>query len=757
MGTELTAPTPPTDREEVLSGGPASPAHARPAPPLPRGDRNENPPGISFLALLREDLRTHGDNPFEQGFWAVAVHRFGNWRMGVRWKIFRAPLSLLFHVLYKVVQWVCGISMPYTGKLGRRVRLWHHGGMVLGARSIGDDVHIRQNTTFGAARRGETPRPVIEDRVDVGCGACILGGVRVGHDSVIGANAVVIEDVPPYSLAVGVPARVVKRLRSPVESANGAKPAAAAGLQAAKNGRQGLAAAPECGPAEAAAALPADTATKKVVVRGAAWILFGYAVMLVLRFGSNLVLTWFLAPRILGVMALVNLLIVGLHMFSDLGIRQCVIQSPRGDDPAFLRTAWTLQVLRGLLLWFCSALIAWPLASFYGEPALLWLVPTVGATAFLGGLDSTAMFTLSRRLQRGRLVFIDVGSYVVSQGVVLAWVWWIAPHGGPAGGDDPALRTSQLMALAVGSVLSGIFETVVSYIVMPGFRHRFCLEREARSQLLHFGGWVFVSTACMFLAAQADRLVVGRISLDVLGVYHVAATLASIPTLLMATLGSQLVFPLYSRALHAGRDPGSVFPRVHALFAGFAALLATGLAGAGPTLVHCLYRQRYDDAGMYMQLLTVSAWFTMLQGTRELILLSTGRTRALAIGHALRLLSLPPLLLAGYAWGGLPGMILGFAGAEFLRYALNVWLTRSLGLWHLLQDAALSLLIVVVSLASSRLGPVLAGEAPRLARFVLEGAFVAAAWAVVYAAWRLHATGRLGALWARPLPEEASP
>ncbi len=740
MGTELTASTAPTDLGEALGGALALPAYAP-----PRGDRNENPPGIGFLALLREDLRTHGGNLFEQGFWAVAVHRFGNWRMGVRRKVFRAPLSLLFHVLYKIVQWVCGVSMPYTARLGRRVRLWHHGGMVLGARSIGDDVHIRQNTTFGTARRGEAPRPVIEDRVDIGCGACILGGVRVGHDSVIGANAVVIEDVPPCSLAVGVPARVVKRLR-PAKVADEKKTGTpSAALQAEKSGRQDL-----------ALDAPTDSATKKVVVRGAAWILFGYAVMLVLRFGSNLVLTWFLAPRILGVMALVNLLIVGLHMFSDLGIRQCVIQSPRGDDPAFLRTAWTLQVLRGLLLWLCSGLIAWPLASFYGEPALLWLVPTVGATAFLGGLDSTAMFTLSRRLLRGRLVFLDVGSYVVCQGFVLVWVWWLAPHGRLGAATTPPAVHSQLTALAVGSVLSGIFETVVSYLIMPGFRHRFCLDREARSHLLHFGGWVFVSTACMFLAAQADRLVVGRISLDVLGVYHVAATLASIPTLLMATLGSQLVFPLYSRALHAGRQPGSVFPRVHVLFAGFAALLATGLAGAGPTLVHCLYRQRYDDAGMYMQLLTVTAWFTMLQGTRELILLSTGRTRALAIGHGLRLLSLPPLLLAGYAWGGLPGMILGFAGAEFLRYLLNVWLTRRLGLWHLLQDAALSLLIVVVSLASSRLGPLLTGEAPRLGRFAFEGAFVAAVWAAVYAAWRLYANGRLGALWVRPLPEEAS-
>ncbi len=206
MGTELTASTAPADLGEVLGGGPALPACASPAGTVTRIRRES-----ASWPCFGRTCATHGGNLFEQGFWAVAVHRFGNWRMGVRWKVFRAPLSLLFHVLYKVIQWVCGVSMPYTARLGRRVRLWHHGGMVLGARSIGDDVHIRQNTTFGATA-GRRARPVIEDRVDIGCGACILGGVRVGHDSVIGANAVVIEDVPPYSLAVGVPARVVKRL-----------------------------------------------------------------------------------------------------------------------------------------------------------------------------------------------------------------------------------------------------------------------------------------------------------------------------------------------------------------------------------------------------------------------------------------------------------------------------------------------------------------------------------------------------------------
>lgn len=181
-----------------------------------RGESNQNPPGLGLWALLREDRETHDGKWLEQGFWAVAVHRFGNWRMGVRPRVLRLPFSLLYRFLEKWVEWTCGITIPYTVKLGRRVRIWHHGGMVLHARSIGDDVHIRQNTTFGIARKDRLHElPTIEDRVDVGCGAVILGNITVGNDSVIGANAVVLKDVPPHSVAAGVPAKVVKTLRDP--------------------------------------------------------------------------------------------------------------------------------------------------------------------------------------------------------------------------------------------------------------------------------------------------------------------------------------------------------------------------------------------------------------------------------------------------------------------------------------------------------------------------------------------------------------
>jgi serine O-acetyltransferase len=166
-----------------------------------------------MLSLICEDHVAHGRDWTRPGFRAVAVHRFGNWRMTVQPKLLRAPFSLLYRIAYRRCRNVYGIELPYTVALGRRVVIEHQGGIVIhGATQIGDDCIIRQNCTLGIRTLDRLhDAPVLAARVNVGAGAVLLGAIRIGEDAQIGANAVVLRDVPARGLAVGVPARIVTR------------------------------------------------------------------------------------------------------------------------------------------------------------------------------------------------------------------------------------------------------------------------------------------------------------------------------------------------------------------------------------------------------------------------------------------------------------------------------------------------------------------------------------------------------------------
>jgi serine O-acetyltransferase len=185
--------------------------YGRPPVDAPVGDHNANPPGIGLLGLWAEDFRTHGRDLLSPGFWAVAVHRFGNWRMSVRPRPLRGPLTLAYRAAYHGVIALWGIELPYNVKIGRRFRLGHHGSLVLGAGELGDDVTIQHTVTIGLERRNRSKVPKVGNRVEIGAGVCIVGDVTIGDDSFIGANTVVNRDLPPGSTVMGIPMRFVGR------------------------------------------------------------------------------------------------------------------------------------------------------------------------------------------------------------------------------------------------------------------------------------------------------------------------------------------------------------------------------------------------------------------------------------------------------------------------------------------------------------------------------------------------------------------
>lgn len=187
--------------------------HARPnriTPLTPPSTFDE--PKMGLWKLIREDYIAHRRDWSSPGFRTVAVCRFGRWRMGIRSKILRAPFSILYRFLFRYCRGRYGIELLYSTQLGRRVIIEHQNCIVIHDHSqIGDDCIIRQGCTLGNRyldRPHEAPR--LGARVNVGAGAKILGDVMIGDDASVGANAVVLHDVPAGATVVGIPARIIR-------------------------------------------------------------------------------------------------------------------------------------------------------------------------------------------------------------------------------------------------------------------------------------------------------------------------------------------------------------------------------------------------------------------------------------------------------------------------------------------------------------------------------------------------------------------
>ena len=161
---------------------------------------------------VRADLAAYEGNWAAQGFWAMVVYRFGRWRYRLRPGLVRKAMSLLYRMAFKLIQIVTGIELPCETTVGSHFVIDHSGGIVIsGYARFGDHCRIRNGVVVGLSRVDDPCAPVIGDHVDIGAGAKLLGRITIGDHCLIGANAVVVRDVPPHSIAVGVPAIVKPR------------------------------------------------------------------------------------------------------------------------------------------------------------------------------------------------------------------------------------------------------------------------------------------------------------------------------------------------------------------------------------------------------------------------------------------------------------------------------------------------------------------------------------------------------------------
>jgi O-antigen/teichoic acid export membrane protein len=431
--------------------------------------------------------------------------------------------------------------------------------------------------------------------------------------------------------------------------------------------------------------IPAAKGSRKQVIEAASFIILGFGLSSVIRLLGNIVLTRLLMPELFGQVTLAKVFVMGLYLFTDIGLAPSVIRSDRANDPAFLNTVWTIQIIRGAIITCLLCIVAFPVAALYKEPIFVAVIPAIGLLGMLNSLQSTALITLDRELQQKRLTIMELKVQVVSTACMIL----------------AACFFKNIWALLLNDLIGTSIVVVWSRSLNRAHPNRLMLEKRAVKEVLGFGKWILVSTAMVFLASQADRILLGKLfSMTKFGVYNIAVTLAELPKQVIGRLSSRVLFPLVSKYSHYPRE--ELRERIRGPRGKMLAALALSVAlfGCfGDLIVGILYDQRYAAAAWILPLLVVGMWPLLLMNTIDSCLLSIGKSQYSAMSNFAKFVYMVVLIPVSYKLAGDLGVILVVAFNDVPSYVIINYGLAKERLSLLRQDAwTTALLLAAVGL-----------------------------------------------------------
>ncbi len=471
-------------------------------------------------------------------------------------------------------------------------------------------------------------------------------------------------------------------------------------------------------------------------IRGTAWMVGAYGAESGLRLVSNFILASLFASEVFGLLALAALVQHAISMFSDLGIGVSVVRHSDEDDRSYLNTAWTVQAIRGTMIWVAACALTWPMAALYGHAELLAIIPILSLASLIQGFQSTRVFTAQRDLDLSRITMLRLGETVLRFTITIAW----------------AVLAPSVWAIVGGSLIAMAAHMMATHVLLRGTPNRFGWDRAAAHDLLGFGRWVFISSALTFFAVQSDKLILGKLAdLSTLGVYAIALPFAKLPHEVGCLLAATVLLPaLATRARESREHLRLTFEEARGIIlpAALAATLAVALVG--PWFFR-LYKPDYHDAIWLAPTLSVCLWFAVLQAVSDRALPALGLARPLAVANGVALVTSVASCLVGYALGGLFGFALGVGMGYLAGYGV---VARALGrqglpvLWRDLRYtlgllAGLTICFGPLRLAGGGLAP--PGAPSTLAALGLSACLLAAGATALYRVRLVLATEHVSA------------
>lgn len=393
-----------------------------------------------------------------------------------------------------------------------------------------------------------------------------------------------------------------------------------------------------------------------------------------IRLTANLITTRLLFPEAFGLMLIVNLVLGALDMLSDMGVRGALLVKKGEITDRYLQTAWTVGLIRGVLLCLITALLAVPISRLYGEDDLILLVLIASLSPLIRGFTSPSPMLWEKRVEFTRVVVWQGSVQTLALICLVAWL----------------LFFPSVWALAAHGVLHSCLLCLMSYLLFSRTSLRFLIDASSFAQIFSFGKWVFVASGLTFLARQGDSIIISKwLTTEQLGIFSIAVTFAKLVEMLVERMSWTLLFPVYAEIHQTdGSRFSSQLAKVKLVLYAICAAPILLFGSFGRDLVALLYDARYHSAGHILEALALGSVFFAAGSAVLNVPMSFGDSFRHMIIQAIRFFLLLLCMTVGGMLADLQGLIAGIVLSQALFYIALRLMTLKYGLRQYTLDLA---------------------------------------------------------------------
>jgi O-antigen/teichoic acid export membrane protein len=398
---------------------------------------------------------------------------------------------------------------------------------------------------------------------------------------------------------------------------------------------------------------------RKQLAVGAIWTAGGRVVINLIGLASMLVLARLLTPEDFGLVAIATIVFAIINSFTELSCAAALIQH-KDPQREHYDTAWTLNILRALLVSVALCISAHPAAAIYGDERLVAIMYVLGAVALSGGLANPRLVEFRRRLSFHQEIVIELAIRTIGfvVGATIAYVF------------------RSYWALVIASLAGQATGLILSYVLIP-FMPRPCLTHWR--SLFSFSGWLVLSSGVSAINYRVDQLAIGAVlGKAPLGQYTVGDNLASLPVREATAPLVQVLFPAFARLQDDAIRRRDTYLRSQRLLVAAALPVGLGFAMVAAPLVQLALGPQWTSVALVIQILSVVFAVQAISTPLIPLAMGLGRTRLLFLRDLLNIAVRYPLVFLGLFSGGLPGLLIARCASGLFGIGLDLYLARRL-------------------------------------------------------------------------------